>query len=225
MTADIFSTSGVLGYGWETFKRNIGRATFLTVTSLLLTFLLVGGIAQGASRSSAVAFGFTLLSQLVHALLSFLWIRFALAIHDARPISTRELFPSGLMFLNFLAVSIMYDLMVTAGLILLVVPGFYLAVRYGFAGFLIVEGRPNPIDAFHGSAELTRGVRGELFLFGVVLLLLNVAGALFCGVFCGVGILLTVPTSAFAAARMYRRLAARAARARASVSPPWPMPA
>jgi hypothetical protein len=48
-----------------------------------LTFLL-DGVAQSASHSGAVAFGFfTLLSQLVHALLSFLWIRFALAIHDA----------------------------------------------------------------------------------------------------------------------------------------------
>ncbi|MDB4933308.1 MAG: hypothetical protein JWP87_280 [Labilithrix sp.] len=221
MNGEAFSVSEALRYGWETFKRNVGPATLLALATLVATFLVDGLAQQATARAGALAFGSTLLSKLMHALLSFLWVRFALAVHDGRPIGTRELLPSGLMFVNFLAVSIMYGLLVMAGLVLLVVPGLYLAVRYGFVGFVVADGRPDPMGAFRESSQLTRGVRGRLFLLAVVLFLMNIAGAL---VF-GIGLLLTLPMTVFATAYVYRRLAERAASLPPIPStevPPWP---
>ena len=49
-------------------------------------------------------------------------------------------------------------MLVSAGLLLLVVPGIYLAVRYGLASFLAADERSTDIvSAFRQSSELTRG--------------------------------------------------------------------
>jgi uncharacterized membrane protein len=217
MNSDAFTPTEALRYGWETFKRNVGPALLLALATLLVTFVF--DVAQGSRRADAVAFGSTLFSQVAHALLSFLWIRFALAVHDARAITTRELLPSGLMLLHFLAASILYGLLVAAGLVLLIVPGIYLAVRYGLVGFLVADGRADPIGAFHQSSALTRGMRGKLFVLGLLLLVVNLVGAMFFGI----GLLLTLPVSAFAATHVYRRLAERAAQLPlpSAQIPPW----
>src|SRR5690606_24140896 len=94
-------------------------------------------------------------------------------------------------------------LMVGVGLVLLIVPGVILAVVYAFYGFVIVDRGEPVLAALQRSAELTRGHRGELFLFGVVLLGLNLLGALAFGI----GLLITSPVSLIAAGYVYRRLA------------------
>lgn len=56
------------------------------------------------------------------------------------------------------------------------------------------------------SLRLTRGARPELFSMAVVLLVLNLVGAMALGL----GLLLTVPMSFIIAADVFRRLQARA---------------
>ena len=58
------------------------------------------------------------------------------------------------------------------------------------------------MESMRQSAEATKGVWGNVSLFGLVLILLNILGAMLLGV----GLLLTAPTSAIAAAWVYRRL-------------------
>jgi len=216
MNGESFSTNEALRFGWDALKRNLSTSIGLSFASLAAV-LLLNGFTQASQRHATLSLGFTLLTQLAQVFFALLWIRFALAVYDGQQVETRDLLPDGATFLNYLAVSIVYGVLVTAGLILLVVPGIYLAVRYGLASFLVADGRTTDVlGAFRQSSQLTRGSRGRLFLFGVVLLLLNLAGAI---VF-GVGLLVTLPMSAFASALVYRRLATRAA---PSWGPPVPL--
>lgn len=219
MNGESFSISETLRFGWDALKRNISMSVGLSFASLAAMFLL-NGFTQASQRHATLSLGFTLLTQLAQVFFALIWIRFALAVHDGQQVQARDLLPDGTTFLNYLAVSVIYGVLVTAGLILLVVPGIYLAVRYGLASFLVADGRTTDVlGAFRQSSELTRGLRWRLFLFGVVLALVNIAGAILFGI----GLLVTVPMSAFASALVYRRLATRAAHDAYLAGPPAPM--
>ncbi len=74
-----------------------------------------------------------------------------------------------------------------------------------FPYFIIDKGR-NPIDALKDSWGLTRGSTWNLLLFTLLLVLVNVLGALAFGV----GLLATIPTTQLAHAFVYRKLSAAA---------------
>jgi hypothetical protein len=124
MNGESFSISEALHFGWDAFKRNIAMAVGLGFASLAVMFVL-NGITQASQRYAVLSLGVSLLAQVVQIGFAFLWVRFALSVYDGQPLHARELWPDGTTFLNYLAVSILYGLLVTAGLILLVVPGIY----------------------------------------------------------------------------------------------------
>jgi uncharacterized membrane protein len=216
MTGESFSIGEALRFGWDAFKRNIAIALALGVASLAIMMLL-NGIVEATRPHGMLSLAFRFVAQLAQIGFGFLWVRLALGVYDGRHVDARELWPDATMFLEYLAVSIIYGVLVAAGLILLVVPGIYLAVRYGLASFLVADGRVTDVlGAFRQSSELTRGRRLKLFLFGLVLVLMNVAGAILLGV----GLLVTLPVTAFAAALVYRQLATRAAHEQWLAGPP-----
>jgi hypothetical protein len=206
MDGQVIAISEALRFGYDTLKRNLALALALGAAGMVLV-LLLNGVSQATGRYPGLALGFGLLSQLVQISFSLVWVRFALAAHDGRKISVDEVLFDPRTLLDYVGVAIVYGLMVTAGLLLLIVPGVYLAVRYGLAGFVVADGGADVPEALHRSSELTRGVRGRLFLFALAVLGVNLLGALALGV----GLLFTVPVSVFASARVYRRLAERVA--------------
>ncbi|HVJ94318.1 MAG TPA: hypothetical protein VM580_31235 [Labilithrix sp.] len=221
MNAKTFSIGQALEFGVSTLKRNMGMSIGIGAASLG-TMLIVNGLAETAQDHAVLVMGFGLVSQLVQVFWSLVWIRFALSAYDAQVLRPRELVPDSKLYLEYLAVSLLYGLVVIAGLFLLIIPGIYLAVRYGLVGFLVADGRSDVLSSFPKSAALTRGVRWRLFLFMVVVTLLNFVGVMFFGI----GLFFTVPISMFAMALVYRRLAIQAESERPPiVAPPSPQPA
>lgn len=79
----------------------------------------------------------------------------------------------------------------------------YYAITFGFYGFVIVDkGEQDPIAALKASAAVTAGKRGQLFVLGIVLVLLNVVGFF---ALC-IGILFTYGITTIAWAYTYRSL-------------------
>lgn len=224
MDVGSFSRTDALRFGWETFKRNLGPSIGLGLVGLAVVALL-NGISGALEARAALSAFFTLLTQVVEMVLSLVWIRFALHLHDDRTstagLGLKAAVPSWIELLDYIAVSLLLGFMVSIGLLLLVIPGLYVAVRYGLAGFLVADHRRDVLGAFHESSELTRGERWNLFLFGLILAGINLLGAMLLGF----GLLLTVPISVFAGAYVYRRLLARAAQERFLHPPPAPIPA
>lgn len=97
--------------------------------------------------------------------------------------------------------SILYGITVILGLILFVIPGIYIAIRGMFFSYYIVDKDAGIMDSIKMSWNSTKGGVLNLFLFDLLLIGLNILGAL---VF-GIGLFVTVPVSLLSVALLYRK--------------------
>src|SRR5680860_224980 len=89
------------------------------------------------------------------------------------------------------------------GFVLCIIPGIIFLTFFGFYGFVIVDqDEKSPIAALTRSKDLVSGHFGAVLGLAVVLLLINIVGALLCGV----GLLFTIGITAIAWAYAYRAL-------------------
>jgi len=103
---------------------------------------------------------------------------------------------------KYVAGALLCGLIIGAGLILLVVPGIILAMRYSMFGYYIVTLGAGPVEALRMSAAATDGHKGELFV-----LALRSLGVVILGALClGVGLLWALPTVDIAWASVFLEL-------------------
>ena len=105
-------------------------------------------------------------------------------------------------YLNFVVTNVLYSLAVVLGLILLVIPGIYLAIRLIFAQTIVAEKNLDPLEALKLSGALTKGLIWKLLGFNVVIGLVNLCGLLLLGI----GLLFTVPMTGIAMLVVYKKL-------------------
>ncbi|MDO4703299.1 hypothetical protein [Tannerella sp.] len=105
------------------------------------------------------------------------------------------------IFVYFTA-RLVYGLIVCAGLVLLIVPGIYLAIRLQFYYMAIIEENAGILDSLRRSWEITRGSTPKLFL-----LLLVQFGILLAGfVLFLIGIFMALPLCGLMSCCAFRRL-------------------
>ena len=112
---------------------------------------------------------------------------------------------SSLAFAAFVAgVDITFKLMlVLATTLVMLVPGIYIAVRFKFYPFVLLENEHLKIvDIIKHTNKITCCAFWQLFFFFIVLAVLNIIGMLAFVV----GLFLTVPVSIFAMAHLFRKL-------------------
>lgn len=103
---------------------------------------------------------------------------------------------------TFLLAFCIYSVAVIGGLVLLIVPGIYLAVRYALFGQIIATRSTSAFAAFRDAAALSDGRFATVFAVLLIAFLLNLAGAAFLGL----GLLITFPVSLLATSDLYRSL-------------------
>ena len=108
-----------------------------------------------------------------------------------------------LIVLKFIALSILYAVAVTIGTILLIVPGVYIATRFKFFPYVVIENENADLsDLIKMSYKLTNNHFWVILGFMVLATILNIIGALLFMV----GLIVTVPVTLFASAHMYTKL-------------------
>lgn len=129
--------------------------------------------------------------------------RITLDLVDGKPSQLADLFSQANLFWKFLWASIVYGVVVVIGFILLIIPGVYLSLKYGFFGYILVD-RPelSAMDTLKESARLTDGIKWDLLWFSLALLGINLLGLLALGI----GLLYTIPVSIMAYTALYRSL-------------------
>jgi hypothetical protein len=100
-----------------------------------------------------------------------------------------------------LALSI-YCLAVSGGLVLLVVPGIYLAIRYCLFAQVITDTSASALSALRKAAALAHGNWAPLSALFLIAFLLNIAGISLLGI----GLIISFPVSLLAIAGFYRSL-------------------
>lgn len=132
-------------------------------------------------------------------------IQVCLALYDGEEPTFADSFTHLALGPKFLIGQTLYLLAVLVGLLLLVVPGVYLGVRYALFGFCVAAGETDLVRSFQQSAILSTGVQGYLLQVFVVLFLLNVVGASLLGI----GLFITVPLTLLMMSAVYRQLSTR----------------
>jgi uncharacterized membrane protein len=103
---------------------------------------------------------------------------------------------------NFMLATLIKGFIVIVGLLLFIIPGIIFSIKLQYTEYFIVDKKMDAIDAIKASWEITKGVKGNLFLLGLLLGLINILGFL-CLI---VGLVITVPLSMVANAYVYRKL-------------------
>ncbi|NTW70253.1 MAG: hypothetical protein HGB23_10490 [Chlorobiaceae bacterium] len=177
--------------GWEMFRQNIGE--FIGFTLILFAISAVSSAGSGGG------------SFIFSSLLAPLYIGFGLAAFkrmNGTEIQFSDFFGGFRYFLPLFLASLAMGILVAVGLVLLVLPGIYLAVGYTFAMFLIVDYRMEFWQAMETSRKIVTREWWPIFWFACLLALLNLGGALALGV----GLLVTIPVSSCAVAIAYKEI-------------------
>lgn len=155
---------------WQAF-----RVAFDAVFDNLRFFLpLMTGFAIFSVIMYFVVFsstGSTLLSEItsiiINSAISIALFKIGLGFLDSHQLSRTNLFCSGELLLKYIAVSLLFWVMVYAGFMLLIVPGVYVLLTYSFYGLEMVDRNLGPIAALKRSAEITSGAKWGLLNLGL----------------------------------------------------------
>jgi uncharacterized membrane protein len=195
------SVGDAVSYGWAAFWKNVGP--MLVIALIIFAVHVAFGALGEAIDSLAGRILLQLAAWLVGLFLALGWFRVALETTDGVQPQIGDLFKAE-GYGPYILASIVFGIAVFIGLILFIIPGIIVAVVFGFYGFVAAERGNNVLamETLQRAAEISRGHRWPLFGLAIVLFLINVVGALLCGV----GLLFTSNITLIAWAYTYRRL-------------------
>lgn len=200
-----FSKSQALNFGWETTKSNLG---FFIVIFLIIFFILSIPIFiqhYFGEKVLLVNIIVVVLNLVLSSMIPIGLIKISLKLYDTQKPTLRDLFSGGRLLLPYLIGFLMYLLIVLGGFILLIIPGIIWFVKFSFFGYFIVEKGMEPSEALRRSSVITQAVKWDLFVFGLLLLLINLLGAAALLI----GLFVTLPVTIVASTFVYRTLLSR----------------
>jgi uncharacterized membrane protein len=114
-----------------------------------------------------------------------------LALKAARgePYQFSDFFSRFHLFPSYFWAHILNGLAIIVGLALLIIPGIWIATKFSFYRFYVLDKGVTGVEALKQSSQLAEGSKWRIFLFMVAAVLINILGLLAFGI----GFLVTVP--------------------------------
>jgi len=204
------SIGDCIQFGWETFKKRpwilIGGFLLAMVIPSIPNILFPGPevvpgqplppFTAGQSIASLVSFVLSIFTTLGAT-------TFALRAHDDIAGLQIGALWNPQPFWRFLGAEILLFIIILIGLFLFVVPGVIAGLGFGFCSYLVIERGMGPIEALKESWHITYGHKWRLFLLALVILAINILGAMALLI----GLLVSIPVSWLAFTHAYRTLA------------------
>lgn len=224
MTTKEVSITEAIDFGWNKFKDNIGLLLAVVVASVLIpsipTFTVTHLPGFGSGDFNIFAGLFGSLAWLVHYVLQsglhMGMLKISLSIHDGKPTDFSELFSCFGLIFNYFFAAFVYMAIVIVGSILLIVPGIIWGIKFQFFSFFLVDKNASPMESLAKSADLTKGVKWQLFLFDLVIVFFNMLGVLCLGI----GVFFTLAITMLAFAYVYRKLSGQVANQEGPIANP-----
>ncbi len=196
-----FSIKEALKFGWSKTFDN-----FLFFVGLLLLLFSASAIPAIINLFLIDSAILESLIDLLFLVLSFLFyfgmFGLILDLYDGKDISLKNILDYSDLFLRLAIASIFYYILVLLGLLFFVIPGIYLMIRLSFFMYLIIDKDCGALESLSKSYEITKGVTLKIFLFGVLVLLMNVFGAIFLLL----GLFITYPITLMATVFIYKEI-------------------
>jgi len=200
-----FSKSEAVRFGWNTTRSNFGFFVGLLIVVGLIYFIPDFAAKLLKKDAPALSFIISIVSWILGIVVQMGLIKIALRFCDNQKAKLADLFSCLPLFFKYLFGSILYQLIVLGGMILLVIPGIIWAVKFQFFDYFILDKKLGPIEALKQSSAITRGAKWDLFFFDLLLGFINFLGAV-CLL---IGLFASVPTAMVAMAFVYRKLLAQ----------------
>jgi len=218
-----FSIGDAVSFGWQTLKENLGFLVLAMLVIWLIQIVFSGPQSAfwmyGSAGAQVAGAIFSLLSIIVGIFVTIATVKIGLRYCDSQKADWPDLVEGYTKFWDVLIGSILYGLLVLAGLILLIIPGIYWAIRYHFFPYLIIDRDMRPVEAIKKSGQMTRGVWWHLFVFWLAAIGIEIIGAILCGI----GLLFTTPIVLVAVAYVYRTLLSETPVAQVTEGPAVPL--
>lgn len=197
-----FSKKEAINFGFKIAKKNVLFFLSVFVVWALFTFIFSGlQSSLDASRQPLLSFIFKLLSWILGSIIAMGIINICLKFVEGKTPKLKDIYFTKNLF-NFILASILRTVIIVFGLILFIVPGVIFSIKLQFSEYLIVDKNLTAIDSIKKSWEMTKGVKWNLFLLGLLLGLINILGILALLV----GTLITVPLTLIANTYVYKKL-------------------
>lgn len=184
-----FKMGEYISRGWTIYKQS---PVFL-IGFLILTIVINLVLQRIDSRIGVPA------SLVVLPPLSAGWFVAIFKLIKRETIQFSDFFKGFKYFTPLVISSILIFVFVTIGMILLIIPGIYLAFAYFFVTPLILDRKIDFWQAMEASRKIVTKKWFSFFGFGLVLGLINLGGAILSGL----GLLVTIPLSVCSVAAAY----------------------
>ena len=193
-----FSKREALALGWQRFRE---RPLFLVGLFLITTLIsaVTGAIAEQMD-TGVVGLGVNLADFALQILISMGMTLVLIRVYDEVATDYGDILEPIHLFWKYLVMTILVLIVVIVGLFLFVIPGIIAGIALSMAPYLVIDRNLGPVEAMKESIRITNGHKWNLFVFGIIIVALNVCGALLLGV----GLFVTIPVSALAAIHAYR---------------------
>ncbi len=184
----------------KTFK--IGEAYSRAWAKLAERFWYLSGLAAAMFIIMALTTGEGALYTALSYIIFGGFIAMLLRNYDGKTVVFDDLFSIDNRWISFTFTSLIKGMCILVGLLLFIVPGVYLAIRWMFAELLVIDKGMRPMEALKASSEMTKGNMWKLLWFFILTILTILAGAalLFVGIFPAMVIM------TFAMISVYRQL-------------------
>lgn len=192
-----FSAGAVIKESWELTKKHLG----FFVPYLLVVFVL--NLFSYYHKDSPMAFLVYGAVALIQLVLSLGLIKAYLRVSKGEAPSWSDGFIQLKNILTLAVVWILYSLLIFLGLFLLVVPGIYWGIKYGYALWSVIDRGSGIKEAFHHSALITEGIKWDLVSLWCLSFIITLIGALALGI----GLLIAIPVIGIAYGIVYHRFA------------------
>lgn len=199
MAKAAFSPSKAISSAWTIVKKRVWFYAAVAAFVLLLPQVFSALFGGGRGAGSAM---YTILLLLLNIVLTLGFMNLALESVGRKKVTFETLFARIDRFLDFFIAYILVAIMVSIGLVLLVLPGLYIALRVQFFAYFILEKDMKAVEAIKASFAITKGHEFSLVGLWVFQVLIAILG--FLALF--VGILVAYPVSVIAHAWAYKKL-------------------
>lgn len=178
-------------WGWDTFTKDFWY--------FLLLFLLVIFLPNLVIRYKANNFFFNFVSLFISTWMACGITRILLDYYRGKKDEMSTIFTYVKPYWNVLLATIFLGILIFVGLIFFIIPGVYLAIKYQFTINLIIDKDMDILDSMKKSAEMSEGIKMDLFLFG-----LTTMGVVILGfIALGIGIFIAIPVVYLAYTYLY----------------------
>ncbi len=196
-----FSISEVFKTSWKLTKSQIW-----VLAGLLIGFTILSSIISlfgtPAESSTIGALAVSLISLIISSLFMLGYYKNIFQTIDGEEPQFSAYGQESRKVFTYLIANIIYACIVTLGIVLLIIPGIYLAVRLQFYTALIVEENAGIIDSLKRSWTLTEGLTWPLFL----ILLTSIGIAIIGCILFFVGLFIAIPLTYMMQCYVFRKL-------------------